>query len=411
MEKMIFMFPGVGSQYAGMGKQFYEDFSVFRETIDEAGDILGWDLPKMCFLEPDKEELSKLENAQLIVMAFSVALFRVYMQEIGIEPAFCMGHSLGEYSALCCSGVISFPGALELVRQRGSIISNVSASLDGTMMWVINLEQEKVEKVCQEVSESRGKVYISAYDCSTQTSISGSNDAVMTAARKLEGEGAIVYPLKFSGPFHSPLMEEAARRMRAVLEQYLFKDPVYPVIANRTARPYEGKESVIDNLSLQLVSPIHWKDSLDYAAAQGAAVAIEMGPKDVLKFLVKKNTQTIRPFTMDKDLEALKEKFLVKPEEYLQVIGKCLGVVVSTKNRNDDSEAYEKEVVAPYMRIANLYETLKSQGKTATREQVQEALNMMHAVLAAKKVPQVEKQQRFDKLFGERVIGISPKME
>ncbi|NIM15442.1 MAG: acyltransferase domain-containing protein [Candidatus Aminicenantes bacterium] len=406
--KMVFMFPGVGSQYPGMGKQFYDDFSVFREAIDEASDVLGRDIAKMCFLEPDKEELSKLENAQLTILAFSVGIFRVYMQEIGIEPGFCLGHSLGEYSALCCSGVISFADALELVRQRGMIIGKISEPLDGTMMWVINLEKEKVEKVCKEVSkgeDNEGTVFVSAYDTPTQTSISGRKDVVMTAARRLEQEGAIVYPLMFSGPFHSPLMEEAARQMKTVLQQFTFGDPIYPVIANRNARPYEGKESVIDNLSLQLVSPIRWQDSIDYVTAQEITIAIEMGPKDVLKFLLKKITQTIHPFTIDKDLETLKEKFLIGPEEYLHIIGKCLGIVVSTKNRNADLETYEKQVVMPYRKIESLYERLKSEGKSPTREEVEEALNMLEGVLAAKKVPQSEQQRGFNKVLGGRIVG------
>jgi [acyl-carrier-protein] S-malonyltransferase len=315
---------------------------------------------------------------------------------------------LGEYSALCCSGVISFADALELVRQRGMIISKVSEPLDGTMMWVINLEAEKVEKVCREVSrdkENKKKVYVSAYDTPTQTSISGRKDVVMTAARRLEQEGAIVYPLMFSGPFHSPLMEEAARQMKTVLQQFTFGDPVYPVIANRNARPYEGKESVIDNLSLQLVSPIRWRDSMDYAAAQEITIAIEMGPKDVLKFLLKKSTPTIQPFTIDKDFETLKEKFLIGPEEYLHIIGRCLGIVVSTKNRSDDLEIYEKQVVMPYRKIERLYERLKTEGKSPTKEEVEEALNMLEGVLAAKKVPQSEQQRGFSKVLGGRIVG------
>jgi [acyl-carrier-protein] S-malonyltransferase len=406
--KMVFMFPGVGSQYPGMGRRFYEDFRVFRETVDEAGEILGRDLAKMCFLEPDKEELSKLENAQLSILVVSVGMFRVYMEEIGIGPSFCMGHSLGEYSALCCSGVISFTDALELVRQRGIIINKVSEPLEGTMMWVINLEAGKVEDVCREVSrerESSEKVYVSAYDTPTQTSISGRKDVVMIAARRLEQEGAIVYPLMFSGPFHSPLMEEAARQMKAVLQRFSFGDPVYPVIANRSARPYEGKGSVVDNLSQQLVSPIRWKDSLEYAAAQEVVTGIEIGPKDVLKFLSNKITRAVKAFTLDKELGALKERFLIGPDEYLHIIGKCLGIAVSTKNRGDDPEIYEKQVIMPYRKIESLYERLKSGGTPPTREEVEGALDMLEGVLAAKKVPESEQQRGFSKVLGGRVVG------
>jgi [acyl-carrier-protein] S-malonyltransferase len=404
IDKMVFMFPGVGSQYAGMGKKFYEDFPIFRQTLEEANDVLNWDLAKMCFLEADKNELAKLENAQLTILANSVGMFRVTMQETGIEPAFCLGHSLGEYSALCCSGVISFPDALALVKQRGEIIGEAAARLDGTMMWVINLDREKVDEICAEFSQPGKEVYVSAYDSPAQTSISGGTEAVMAIAKKMEEAGAIVYPLNFSGPFHSPSMEEAAQRMKQVLEQYSYNDPVYPVIANHNARPYEGKDGVADNLSRQLISPIRWADSIEYAAGQGVTTAVEIGPKDVLKFLVKKSSQAVEAFTVDKDLAALTAKWVIQPDEYLQLIGKCLGIAVSTKNRSDDLEAYEKEVVAPYMKIAEQYEQLKLANKAPSLDQVEEAIGMAHAVMAAKNVPQEEQQLKLKKLYNGKIL-------
>jgi len=194
MEKIAFMFPGVGSQYLGMGEYFFKNFSLFRQTIEEASDTLSFDISSLFFKDKgaSANELAKLENAQLTVLTVSIGLFRIYMQEIGILPSYCMGHSLGEYSALCCSRVIDFADVLHLVRQRGLIINEVSTEQDGTMMWIINLEIETVEKVCQEISQKEKKIYISAYDSPTQTSISGHNEIIMTAAEKLQDLGAIV---------------------------------------------------------------------------------------------------------------------------------------------------------------------------------------------------------------------------
>jgi [acyl-carrier-protein] S-malonyltransferase len=410
MQKLVFMFPGVGSQYVGMGKTFYDRFEVFRQTMDEGSERLGLDLPGLCFEKKNATELSKLENAQLALVTLSVGIFKVYMQEIGIPPNFCMGHSLGEYSALSCAGVMEFADALELVKKRGEIINHVSASVSGTMMWVINLDQEKVAHICREVSQPGAEVYISAYDSPTQTSISGHNDSIMTAAKKLETEGAIVYPLKMSGPFHSPLMEQAAQEMKAILEQYSYKDPLYPVLANRNAQPYENKESVVQHLSQQLISPIRWQDSIAYIEKQGTTIAIEIGPKDVLKFLMKKNSSAVQPYTMDneKDLQTLRDTFLVDETEYLQVVGRCLGVAVSTKNRNDDNESYERDVIQPYRRIEHLYETFKAEGKTPSKEQVEEALHTLHSLLQAKKVPSLEQERGFGKVLGGRVLRGSP---
>jgi [acyl-carrier-protein] S-malonyltransferase len=198
--------------------------------------------------------------------------------------------------------------------------------------------------------------------------------------------------------------------MKSVLDQFQYKDPAFPVIANRNALPYENKASVVDNLSLQLISPIYWQNAVAYVEKQGITSAVEIGPKDVLKFLLKKNSTVIQPFTMDneKDLQTLREQFLFAEKEYLNVIGRCLGAVVSTKNRNHDNESYEKEVVQPYTKIARLYETLKAEEKIPTAEQVAEALQMLQAVLHAKKVPQKEQDLGFGRVLGSRVVRNIP---
>jgi len=192
MKKIVFLFPGVGSQHVGMGKPLYDDFNVFRETMEEAGDVLGMDMTELCFSPGKKKELDRLGNAQLALVAVSVATFRVYTREIGTRPLFCMGHSLGEYSALCCAGVIPFPEVLKLVKERGTIVNETAAGIDGTMAWVINLDGKVVERVCRETLKKGREVYVSAYDSPHQTSISGVTEALMTTARELEKEGAIV---------------------------------------------------------------------------------------------------------------------------------------------------------------------------------------------------------------------------
>lgn len=410
MRKTVFVFPGVGSQYVGMAKRYYEEYKVFRQTLEEAGDVSGKDFSRLCFGGAKAAEISELENAQLLLFTLGVGYYRVYMETIGIAPSYCMGHSLGEYSALCSAQVFSFIDGIEIVKQRGTIIREVAAGVEGTMMWVINLEKEKVEAVCRDVSGGGEEVHISAYDCPTQTSISGHNGIIMTAARKLQDLGAIVYPLKMSGPFHSPLMKIAAERMREFLRTYenRFSEPLYPVIANRHARPYEGKASVVENLSLQLVSPIRWLDSVRYLEERGITVAVEMGPKDVLKFLIKKTTDTIRPYTLDKedDVSGIKQVLVVPEEEYLEVVGRCLGVAVSIQNRNRSipRQVYEKQVITPYNRVASFYEALQKEGKTPNNHQVKEALNMVQAVMSARRVPGEVKEKGMEKILGGRTL-------
>jgi [acyl-carrier-protein] S-malonyltransferase len=392
-----------------MGKEFYQQYPSVREAFEEAGDILKKDFAKMCFDASQKKELDLLENSQCALLTVSYATYRIYEQEIGIKPDYCVGHSLGEYSALCCAGAIRFGDALQLVRDRGLIIKEVSAALDGTMMWVINLDRAVVEDTCREMQQKEEKVYISAYDSPTQVSISGIRDSVIKAAKDLENKGAIVYPLKMSGPFHSPLMSEAAARMEAVLKQFRYTQPRYPVIANRNARLYEGPETVVENLSQQLVSPIRWQDSILYLAEQGVATAVEIGPKDVLKFLVQKNSDALRTFTLDNndDLARLKKGLLLEEDEFIPLIGKCLGVAVGTRNRNFDPEEYRERVIKPYRQLEALYEKLLSNGKQAAGSQVKDAVQTLQAILDGKKIPVPEHQREITRLFaGKRLKSI-----
>jgi len=408
-KKIAFLFPGVGSQYIGMSKSLFDNFKIFKETIEEAGDVLKIDFTEICFAPGKKAELDKLENAQAVLAAFSVATYRVYMQEIGIPPHYCMGHSLGEYSALCCAGAIRFPDALRLVRERGAIVNEVAAGITGTMMWVINLDVKVVEDVCGDADSYRAGqgVYVSAYDSPTQASISGHTEALMKVARELEKKGAIVYPLKLSGPFHCPLMKEAAERMKGILQQYDFDRPGCPVIANHNALPYEGAESVIANLSVQLISPIRWRASLEYLLGQGVEIAVEMGPKNVLAFLLKKNTDSLRIFTTDndRDLESIRKELLIGEEDYLKVIGKCLGAVVSTKNRNNSEEEYQERVIKPYRKVEAFYNEFVAKDGRPGKEHVKEAVRMLQAVLEAKKVPRQEHGYWINRALGNKMLN------
>ena len=304
------MFPGVGSQHVGMGKEFYHNFDIARETIAEASDVLSIDLARLCFDTTSKEELAGLVNSQAALLAVCVATYRVYWQEIGEYPDFALGHSLGEYSALCCAGVLRFPDALTIVKQRGMLLDETAASMAGLMAWVINLDNRVVERLCLDYSRQGAKVYVSAYDAPTQSSISGPKADIMELGERLVREGAIVYPLNVKGPFHSPYMEAAARQINDWLHCYEYGPAAFPVIANQNALPYPpDRESIISNLSQQLVSPLRWQPSLDYLLKQGVDTAVEMGPDKVLKMLVKNNTSAISTYSLENisDLNGLKE--------------------------------------------------------------------------------------------------------
>jgi [acyl-carrier-protein] S-malonyltransferase len=314
VEKPVFLFPGVGSHHVGMGKYFYDNFKTAREIFEEAGEVLKQDTAELCFSEEKRHELETLENSQTALVIVSAATYQVYRQEVGTAPCYCLGHSLGEYSALYAAGVLSFANTLELVRQRGILLRRAAVAVEGMMAWVINLDDQIVEQVCQESLTEGNEIFVSAYDSPLQSSISGLKAAVMTVGPKLEKQGAIVYPLRLSGPFHCPLMREAADRMKDILQDYTFAQGHYPVIANQNAQPYNGKNSIIENLSRQLTRPIRWKDSIQYLLKQAITTAVEMGPDKVLKHLMKNNTNDIFTYSLEneKDLKMIKDDFNTK---------------------------------------------------------------------------------------------------
>ncbi|MGE5632105.1 MAG: ACP S-malonyltransferase [Caulobacteraceae bacterium] len=303
------LFPGVGSQYYGMGKEFFNNFRVVKSTFEEASDTLGINFADICFNAEKDRRLEQLEYIKPALVFVSVATYRLYMEEIGIAPKFNTGYSLGEYTALCCAGAISFADTLKVVRQRALIINEASSGIDGTMAWVVGIDYNIVEELCREIRANGKEVYLSAYNSQQRMSISGPNSTIRAIAEKIEDAGGVVIPIKMSGPFHSPMMFKASDNLREVLSKYEFKTPVTTVIANRNALPYESSsESMIDNLSLQIVEPIRWTSCIEYLLLNGIDKAIEMGPKMVLKYLVELNTNKIKTFSLEtsSDLEVLK---------------------------------------------------------------------------------------------------------
>ncbi|SUY47678.1 malonyl CoA-acyl carrier protein transacylase [Clostridium putrefaciens] len=345
MEDVVFMFPGVGVQNTGMGKSFYDNFKIVRETFEQASDILKRDIAQMCFMNSQKEKLFELANSQSALLTVCVAMHKVFVKETGIIPKYSMGHSLGEYSALCSAGAIEFSQALKLVEIRSEIITEVSKTMDGVMMWVINIDRQTIEEVCCEESKNENKVFISAFDSPSQFSISGDRNNVMKVAKQLEGKGALIYPLKMNGPFHSQLMYKATEKFKSELINYRFCEFKYPVISNMTGLPYDTSENIVDNLSLQLMKPIKWTSFIEFLENEGIERAIEIDPKNNLKYLMEKNTENIKTFSVENiaDLSFVKTKSLNQSnEQNLELIGRCLGAIISTKNNNEDDDKYNK---------------------------------------------------------------------
>ncbi len=287
MSKTAFIFPGQGSQYSGMGKELAETFTVARRVFEEADDAIGFKLSELCFAGSN-EDLKLTANTQPAILAVSIATLRVVEEETGLKADYVAGHSLGEFSALVCSGALSFSDAIRTVRARGTFMQDAVPVGTGTMAAMLSIESELLEEICREAAE--GEVVSPAnYNSPGQIVIAGSVGAVGRAIEIAKARGfrkAMLLPV--SAPFHCALMKPAADRLEAVLNAVTIHEMSMPVVANVDAAPNSDKERVKPLLVAQVCSPVLWEQLVANLAALGVNRFIEVGPGKVLSGLVKR---------------------------------------------------------------------------------------------------------------------------
>ncbi len=289
-----YVFPGQGSQYAGMGRDFYERYAEARRVFEEASDALGLDVAALCFDAPE-EELKLTQNAQPAILTVSVAVLRV-LEGLGLpRPSLVAGHSLGEYTALVAARALGLGDAVRIVRERGRYMQEAVPVGEGAMAAVLGFPEGGVEAVCAEAA-SEGRVVSPAnYNAPGQVVISGHADAVQRASRMALERGARkVVPLRVSAPFHCGLMRPAAERLRAVLEEVEISPLEVPVVTNTEARPNDDPARVKELLCEQVSSPVRWDESVRFMVERGVERFIEIGPGNVLTALVRRTVKGAR---------------------------------------------------------------------------------------------------------------------
>ena len=304
MSKSAFIFPGQGSQYPGMGKEFAENFPAARQVFEEADDALGFKLSAICFSGSD-EELRLTANTQPAILSASIAVLRVVEQETGLKADYLAGHSLGEYSALVCSGTLDFADAVKTVRARGPFMQEAVPVGTGSMAAMLSIEKDLLEEVCREAAQ--GEVVAPAnFNSPGQIVIAGSTTAVARAIEIAKGRGfrkAMLLPV--SAPFHCSLMKPAADRLAKVLEGVSVVDMLLPVVANADAVPNQDKERVKLLLVTQVCAPVLWEQSVIAMAGLGCTRFVEIGPGKVLSGLVKRISREVSTANVE-DLATLK---------------------------------------------------------------------------------------------------------
>lgn len=289
--KIGFVFSGQGAQYLGMGKEFYENSDTFKNRIDQASDILGVDLAHIMFEE--EEKLNLTEYTQPIILAMSVAISEMVKSKLAIKPSVCAGLSLGEYTALVESGSLSFEKAVALVNKRGKLMQEAVPAGVGAMTAVMGAERDVVEKACLEASKVSG-VYPANYNMPGQIVIGGFKEGVEEATKLLKEAGVKrLIPLKVSGPFHTPLLEEASIKLNLLLKEVSFEEMSIPVITNVTGKEISSQADIIDTLTKQVMSPVYFEDCIKTMIDSGVELIIEIGPGKTLSSFIKKIDKSI----------------------------------------------------------------------------------------------------------------------
>jgi [acyl-carrier-protein] S-malonyltransferase len=275
-----------------MGKELADAFPVARQVFEEANDALGLKLSAICF-SGSEEELRLTANTQPAILTTSVAVLRVLEQESGLTAAYLAGHSLGEYSALVCSGALAFADAVRTVRARGTFMQEAVPVGTGTMAAMLSIEKEELEDICREAAQ--GEVVSPAnFNSPGQIVIAGSTAAINRAIEIAKGRGfrkAMLLPV--SAPFHCAMMKPAADRLSDVLDAITVSDMSLPVVANATAKPNAAKEQVRSLLVTQVCAPVLWEQSVAEMVGQGVTRFVEIGPGKVLCGLVKRITKEV----------------------------------------------------------------------------------------------------------------------
>ncbi len=303
MGKTAFIFPGQGTQYVGMGKDFYEQIPVSREMFELAGEAAGLDVAALCFEENEKINIT--EYTQIAMLAMEVAVLKA-IEEKGYKPDVTAGLSLGEYGALAAAGIMDVRDVFQVVRKRGLYMQEAVPE-GGAMTAVLGLEASLIEKVC---GETEGIVSIANYNCPGQIVITGEVQAVTNAAETLTAAGAKrCVPLKVSGPFHSEMLKGAGEKLGGALANVEIHEIKIPYLANVTADYVTDKGQVKELLMKQVASSVRWQQSVERMIADGVDVFVEIGPGKTLSGFMRKINKDVKTINIEKveDMEKLSQ--------------------------------------------------------------------------------------------------------
>lgn len=310
MSRIAFIFPGQGSQYVGMGKDFYDTYEEAKEVYRLAGEVSGLDMEALCFTENDKINIT--EYTQIAMLATEVAILKV-LESKGVRAEVTAGLSLGEYGALAAADVMDLKDLFHIIRKRG-IFMQEAYPTGGAMTAVLGLDSDKIEEICR---QTEGIVSIANYNCPGQIVITGEEVAVTKASEALSDAGAKrCVPLKVSGPFHSELLKGAGEKLEKELIGISLRNPSIPYISNLDALDVTEAAPIKTLLKSQVSNSVCWQQSVEKMIADGIDTFIEIGPGKTLSGFMRKINKDVRCMNIDKleDLDKVLETLKGKEE-------------------------------------------------------------------------------------------------
>ncbi|OQA92701.1 MAG: Malonyl CoA-acyl carrier protein transacylase [Elusimicrobia bacterium ADurb.Bin231] len=303
MKKIMFVFPGQASQYVGMGKEFFDNHSIFSDIINRANDdAVGYDIKKIIFEGP-LDQLSLTKHTQPAVFIISVACFCLFESKFPMTDVQCLcaGHSLGEYSALVACGALTFEDALALILKRAEYLQEASDKSKGGMAAILGATESIVCDICKEAS-SCGICQAVNFNAPGQIIISGELAALETARRLAKEKKVKMIPLAVSGAFHSSLMKDAAAKMAIEMKKYQFDKPKFPIITNCDAEINTEAYDIPAKLVKQIASPVLWIDTIQKAVSAGYGTFIEFGPKNIVSGMIRKIHPEANIFNVENEI-------------------------------------------------------------------------------------------------------------